>query len=230
MALAASAVAIVLSLGPETALYRWIYENVVFVRTVRVLSRFALVPALALSVLAGLALSGRRRLAALLALAAMMAESGERSPSASSGTTAPRPPPAGSPGRPGAVVYFPLSDDNTWYMLDGLAHLRPLVNGNSAFMPRPFDRALEMLGGPRLDEEGLRFLRAVGVRHVVARDALDLETAADFGRERVFEVPPGPAAAVVGPGEPVPTRWSEAGALVDLGEPRRVSGLAFELG
>jgi len=97
-------------------------------------------------------------------------------------------------------------------------------------MPRPFDRALDMLGGPRLDEEGLRFLRAVGVRHVVARDALDLETAADFGRERVFEVPPGPAAAVVGRGEPVPTRWSEDGALVDLGEPRRVSGLTFELG
>jgi hypothetical protein len=229
VALAASASAIVLSLGPETALYRWIYENLVFVRTVRVLSRFALVPALALSVLAGLALSGRRRLAALLALAAMMAESGN-APLRLERYDGPSPAARWLAGRPGAVVYFPLSDDSTWCMLDGLAHRRPLVNGNSAFMPRPFDRALDLLGGPRLDEEGLRFLRAVGVRHVVARDALDLETAADFGRERVFEVSPGAAAAVVGPGEPVPTRWSEEGSLVDLGEPRRVSGLAFELG
>ena len=229
VALAASAVSVVLSLGPETALYRWIYENLVLVRTVRVLSRFALVPALALSVLAGLALSGRRRLAALLALVAMMAESGN-APLRLERYDGPSPAARWLAGRPGAVVHFPLSDDNTWSMLDGLAHLRPLVNGNSAFMPRPFDRALDMLAGPRLDEEGLRFLRAVGVRHVVARDALDLETVADFGRERVFEVPPGPAASVVGPGVPVPTRWNEQGALVDLGEPRRLSGLAFELG
>jgi hypothetical protein len=229
VALAASAVAVVLSLGPETALYRWVYEHLVLVRTVRVLSRFALIPALALSVLAGLALSHRRRLAVVLALAATMAESGN-APLRLERYDGPSPAARWLAGKPGAVVHLPVSDDNTWFMLDGLVHLRPLVNGNSAFMPRPFDRALEMLGGPRLDEEGLRFLRAVGVRHVVAAEAPDLKTAADFGRERVFEVPPGPAAAVVGPGEPMPTRWSAAGALVDLGEPRRLSGLAFELG
>jgi hypothetical protein len=110
VALAASAVAIVFSLGPETALYRWIYDHFVFVRTVRVLSRFALIPVLALSVLAGLALSGLRRLGALLALVAMMAES-PISPFASSGTTVLRPPPAGSRGKPGAVVHLPVSDD-----------------------------------------------------------------------------------------------------------------------
>ena len=229
VALAASAVAIVLSLGPETAIYRWLHEEVVLVRTIRVMSRFALVPALALSVLAGLALSGRRRLAVVLALAATMAESGNV-PLRLERYDGPSPAASWLAGRPGAVLYFPLRDDNTWFMLDGLVHLRPLVNGNSAFMPRPFDRALEMLGGARLDEEGLRFLRAVGVRHVVAGEGLDLRAAADFGRERIFEVPPGPAAAVVEPGEPMPTRWSAAGALVDLGEPRWLSGLAFELG
>lgn len=229
VALAASAVAIVFSLGPETAAYRWIYEHVVFVRTVRVLSRFALVPVLALSVLAGLALSGRRRVVALLALAAMMAESANL-PVHVERYDGPSPAARWLAGKPGAVVHLPVSDDNTWFMLDGLAHLRPLVNGNCAFMPRPFDRALDMLGGARLDEEGLRFLRAVGVRHVVARDGVDLPIVADFGRERVFQVTPGPAAAVVGPGEPVPTRWTEAGALADLGEPRPVRGIAFELG
>ena len=229
VALATSAVAIAFSLGPETAIYRWVYEHVVLVRTVRVLSRFALIPVLALSVLAGLALSGRRRLLALLALAAMMAESSNL-PLRLERYDGPSPAARWLAGRPGAVVHLPLSDDSTWHMLDGLAHLRPLVNGNSAFMPRPFDRALDMLAGPELDDEGIRFLRTVGVRHVVARAAGHLPVVADFGRERAFEVPPGPAAAVVGPGEPVPARWSEAGAVVVLGEPRRVSGVVFELG
>ena len=58
----ASALAIVISLGPETAFYRFLHEHVVLVRGVRALSRFSLVPVLALSVLAGLALAGRRRL------------------------------------------------------------------------------------------------------------------------------------------------------------------------
>jgi hypothetical protein len=133
-------------------------------------------------------------------------------------------------GKPGAVVHLPLSGDNTWHMLDGLAHLRPLVNGNSAFMPRPFDRAMEMLAGSGLDEEGLRFLRGVGVRHVVAADAAGLPAVADFGGQGVFEVTAGPAAAAVDAGEPVATRWTEAGALVDLGAPRPVSGVVFELG
>jgi hypothetical protein len=227
VALATSAAAIVFSLGPETAVYRWIYEHVVLVRTVRVLSRFALIPVLALSVLAGLALSGRRRRLALLALAAMMVESSNL-PLRLERYDGPSPAARWLAGRPGAVVHLPLTDDSTWHMLDGLAHLRPLVNGNSAFMPRPFDRALDLLGGP-LDEEGKRFLRAVGVRHVVASVAADLPVVADFGRERVFEVTPGPAAVVVEAGEPAPTRWTATGALVDLGAPRRTSGIVFEL-
>jgi len=228
VALAASAVAILLSLGPETAVYRWIYEHVVLVRAVRVLSRFALVPVLALSVLAGLALSGRRRLAVLLALAAMAAESSNL-PLRLERYEGPSPAARWLAGRSGAVAHLPLSDDNTWHMLDGVAHWRPLVNGNSAFMPRPFDRALEMLAGPRLDAEGIRFLRGVGVTHVVAGEAEGLTVVADFGGERVFEVPPGPRAAPVDAGEPVPTLWTGAGALVDLGAPRRLSGLVFEL-
>ena len=61
-------VAVVFSLGPDTALYRFLHEHVVLVRGVRALARFALVPTLALAVLAGLALSGRRRLVGLAAL------------------------------------------------------------------------------------------------------------------------------------------------------------------
>ncbi len=75
VAVVASAVAVVFSLGPDTALYRFLHEHVVLVRGVRALSRFALVPTLALSVLAGLALSGRRRAVVLAALGLMMVES-----------------------------------------------------------------------------------------------------------------------------------------------------------
>jgi hypothetical protein len=61
VAVAASVFAVVFSLGPDTALYRFLHEHVVLVRGVRALARFSLVPVLALSVLSGLALSRRRR-------------------------------------------------------------------------------------------------------------------------------------------------------------------------
>jgi hypothetical protein len=47
VAVAASAVAVVFSLGPETAFYRFLHEHLVLVRGVRALARFALVPTLA---------------------------------------------------------------------------------------------------------------------------------------------------------------------------------------
>jgi hypothetical protein len=228
VAVAASAFAIVLSLGPETALYRFLHENVVLVRGVRALSRFSLIPVLALSVLTGLALAGRRWWAVLLALVFMMAESsavplrlGRFQP----------PPPAARwlAGKEGAVVQLPLGEDDTQAMLDGLAHLRPLVNGDSGFMPRPYDRAMELLGaGP--GEEGLRFLRAVDVRHVVSSGDPALPEAARFpAGPRVFDVPPGPAARPVAPGSPVATLWSAAGIGLDLGEVLTVGRVAFVL-
>ena len=218
-----------LSLGPETALYRWLHEHVVVVRSVRVLTRFALLPMLALAVLAGLALTGRRRLTVLLALAAMMAESSNL-PLSLSRYDGPPPAARWLAGRDGAVVYLPVGQVNTQAMLDGLAHLRPLVNGGGAFVPRSYDRALDMLGRATLDEEGLRFLRAVDVRHVVSQAELDLPVAAAFDGETVFDVPAGASASVVEPAEAVPTRWTAGHALVDLGEVRRVSGIVFPVG
>ena len=166
VAVAASAVAVVFSLGPDTALYRFLHEHVVLVRGVRALSRFALVPTLALSVLAGFALAGRRRVVVLAALGLMMVESAnlplrlERYPG-------PSPAARWLAGKEGAVLVLPLAANDTLAMLDGLAHGRPLVNGDSGFIPRPFDRAMELFERG-VDDEGVRFLRAVGVRHVVA--------------------------------------------------------------
>jgi hypothetical protein len=229
VAVLASAAAILVSLGPETALYRFLHEHVVLVRGLRALSRFSLVPVLALSVLAGLALSGRRRAAAVLALGLMMAESASL-PLGLGRYDGPARADRWLVGWEGAVVHLPFAEDDTLFMLEGLAHRRPLVNGESAFLPRPFDRAMELLAGP-LGEEALRFLRAVGVRHVVSRLPTGLPDIAVFGEdeERVAEVPAGEAAMVVSGGVPAPTAWTRDGVVADLGEARSVDRVVFEL-
>lgn len=226
VALVASAAAIVISLGPQTAVYRFLHEHLVFVRGVRALSRFSLLPVLALSALAGLALSGRRRLVGP-ALCVFLLES----------TNAPiryhsyPGPPAADrwlAGRPGAVARLPLGEDDTRAMLDGVAHWRPLVNGDSGFVPRPYTHVMELLEGP-LTPEGLRFLRAAGVTHVVSADALPLPEAARFEDDRVFDVPAGDAAAPVAAGVARPTLWSDAGPIVDLGQRQELGRVVFEL-
>jgi hypothetical protein len=226
LAVAASVVAFFLSLGPETAAYRFLHEQLILVRGLRALARFSLVPVLALSVLAGLALSGRRRAWLLLALALALFESSNvplvygryQGPPAYARWLA---------GRSGAVAVLPLGERDTDVMLDGVAHFRPLLNGDSGFVPRPYTRAMELLDGP-LGEEGLRFLRAVGVRDVVSRRDLGLPTTAVVDGERISEVPQGVAAAVVGRGKPVPTRWTKEGAVLDLGQVESLSGVSFE--
>jgi len=232
VALAASAVAVLFSLGPETAFYRFLHEHLVLVRGVRALARFALVPTLALSVLAGLALAGRRRLAVLAALVLMMLESANL-PLRLQRYDGPSEASRWLSGKEGAVLVLPLAENDTLAMLDGLAHLRPLVNGDSGFIPRPFDRAMELLEHG-LDRESLRFLRAVGVRHVTTPDlpprlVPGLRQVASFARERVLELDQGPAAGVVRPGAAVATRWTSSGIVLRLPEPRTIERVAFEL-
>jgi hypothetical protein len=228
-ALAASAVAIVVSLGPETAAYRFLHEHVVLFRGIRALGRFSLIPVLALSVLAGLALSGRSRRASLLALALLLAESANwplkygdyEAPSAAARWLA---------GKPGAVAYLPLGGElDTRAMLEGIAHFRPLVNGDSGFVPRSYGRALELLSGPLPTPEGLRFLRAVGARHLVTRGDAFLPVLEQLGEEKILAVPEGPAARPVTAGREAAVLWGPGGAAVDLGEPRPVDRIAFEI-
>jgi hypothetical protein len=139
----------------------------------------------------------------------------------------------------GAVLFLPLADNDTLVMLDSLAHGRPVVNGDSGFVPRPFDRAQELFAYG-VDAEGLRFLRAVGVTNVVwganaeglrakAAGLAGLAPAAVVDHERVDAVDPGPQAAAVRPGDPVATRWTPSGLVLTLSEPREISRVAFEL-
>jgi hypothetical protein len=227
-ALAASAAAIVISLGPETAVYRFLHEHVVLVRGVRALSRFSLVPVLGLSVLAGLALA-RRPLLAVFALAAFAAES-----SLVPIRYAPAPEPSEAArwlrGRPGAVAYLPLGERDTEVMLAGVVHFRPMVNGDSGFMPRSYSRAMELLQPP-LGAEALRYLRAVDVRDVVSRAEQALPLVATLGDERVYGVPAGDSAraprraALTGP-----TAWGPDGIVVDTGASRALHRVTFEVG
>jgi hypothetical protein len=112
-----------------------------------------------------------------------------------------------------------------------VAHFRPLVTGDSGFVPRPYTRAMELLSESPLSDEGRRFLQAVGVRHVVSREDQPLPVAAQLGPDRVYALAPAEPVAVMvsAPGEPHPTLWSLDGITLDLGEERTVSDLSFEI-
>ena len=138
-------------------------------------------------------------------------------------------------GKPGAVLVLPLAENDTLAMLDGLAHRRPLVNGDSGFIPRPFDRAMELFEHG-LDAESLRFLRAVGVSHVT--DARARGRACRAGLRRGGELRAASVCSRSKQGSrrrsssrarPLATRWSSVGVVLTLPEPRRIGRVAFEL-
>ena len=227
VAVVASGLAILVSLGPQTPVYRFLHEHLVFVRGVRALSRFSLLPVLCLDVLAGIALSGRRHALAVAALALMLVES-SNVPIRYAKYEGPPEWSRWLAGRPGAVAVLPLGEGDTQAMLDGTAHFRPLVNGDSGFVPRPYTRAMELLQEP-LGVDGLRLLRAVGVSDVASRSDEPLPVQARFFEARIYAVPPGPAAVAVSPGGAAPTLWSADGIMLDLGESRPVERIGFEL-
>ncbi|HEY2945336.1 MAG TPA: hypothetical protein VGN09_23075 [Vicinamibacteria bacterium] len=227
VAVVASSLAVLVSLGPQTPLYRFLHENLVLVRGVRALSRFSLLPVLCLDVLAGIALSGRRHVWAVAALALMLVES-SNVPIRYATYAGPPEWARWLAGRPGAVAVLPLGEGDTQAMLDGTIHFRPLVNGDSGFVPRPYTRAMELLQEP-LAEDALRLLRAVGVSDVVAGPDAALPVQARFAEKWIYAVPPGEAALPVSAGTASPTLWSAEGITLDLGEARPVERVAFEL-
>lgn len=224
----ASALAILFSLGPQTVFYRFLYQHLVLVRGIRALSRFSLIPVLGLAVLGGLALAGRFK-TSLLALGLLLFESSNL-PIRYARWEGPSPAARWLAEKPGAAAYLPLGDGDTEAMLQGVAHFRPLLNGDSGFVPRPYSRAMELLEGP-LEGEALGFLRALGVRHLVTRDDRALPLAARFGEERIYEVPGGELATAAADlaERPVATLWTAEGASADLGQPAFVCCLSFEL-
>lgn len=224
-ALTASALAVTLSLGPETAFFRFLHEHVVLFRGIRALARFSVIPVLCLAVLSGLALAGRWK----LALAALVLALGEAWSAPGYGVyAAPSAAARWLAGRAGAIVYLPMGDGDTEAMLQSIAHFRPLVNGDSGFIPRPYDRARERLAGP-LAGDALRYLRALDVRHVVTRDEHPLPLLGRFGDERIYGVPPGEPASVPPPAIRVATLWTRDSVVLDLGREQTVGRVVFEI-
>jgi hypothetical protein len=226
VALFVSLVAVLVSLGPETALYRALHEHFILFRGIRALGRFAIVPSLSLAVLSGLSLSGRSRTTVLVALGLLLVESRAAVDFAS--YLPPSPAARWLAGRTGAVAYLPLGEGDTEAMLQGIAHFRPLVNGDSGFIPRPYDRVRELLE-PGLTEDALHFLRAVGVRHVVSRVEEPLPEVARFGEERIYELAAGDRSVGAPEGSAVATLWTDRGTLIDLGARNSVTQVSFEL-
>src|SRR5262249_45840853 len=117
---------------------------------------------------------------------------------------------------------------DTEVMLDGVAHWRPLVNGDSGFMPRPYTREMELLAPP-LTEDALRLLRAIDVHDVVTREEPAPPAGFAAEGERVHAVPAGERARAVLRGDPTATRWTEQAIVLDFAEPRRVAAISFEI-
>jgi len=226
VAIAGAIVAVLISLGPATAFYRALHENIVLFRGIRALARFSIIPVLALSVLSGLALAGRGRwrlVALLLALAeAHLPPRLARldPPSAEALLLAER---------DGAAVVLPLGERDTETMLANARSFPRLVNGDSGFMPRPYARAMEALNHD-LDDDALRLLRALDVRTVVAAPGAPLPLVARGGERDLYSVPDGESAVSPLPAPLAPTLWSRQGALADAGEIRRVGRVVFEIG
>jgi hypothetical protein len=100
-------------------------------------------------------------------------------------------------------------------MLVQLAHGRPLVNGDSGFIPRPYARTMELLQPP-LGEDAWRLLRALGATSVVEGGG-------------VGAVPAGETALAPAVGTPVASRFTAHGVVLALGEARRVGAVVFPL-
>jgi hypothetical protein len=176
-------VGVILSLGPLTPIYVWMYHAVPPLQGLRSPIRFGIVALFALAALAGLGLSMLRRWVspnwrpvgsfAIIALATMESIHGPISY-----TTFEWNPPIYEALRaadPGPVVELPIYGPdnfhrNARYLLASTTHWRPLVNGFGGFRPPGYnDMALAIDTFPSL--LAVARLQALRVRHVVVHTA-----------------------------------------------------------
>ena len=204
---------VVLSLGPRTPVYPFLYEHVVFFRGLRALTRFALLPLLSLSVFAGYGLSWlfqglARRRAAFAAVSLFFAV---ESTSIPYGLTPHRDNPPEvytwlKESKPGPIVELPFKVVDTRYMFWARHHgFRPMLNGDSGFIPMSH-QWMKVALGRFPSPDAIALLRRLNVRYVVLhlgafrkpallRILRDIEShrdallpARDFGESIVFEV------------------------------------------
>ena len=223
--------AIVISLGPETAVYRFLHEHVVLVRGVRALSRFSLVPVLALSRAGRPRAGGPPPAGAAWRSPLFLRRVDERAASATRWRPGPSEAARWLRGRQRAPSsHLPLGERDTQAMLDGVAHWRPLR-----------ERRLRVRAASVHARDGAARRPAVGGRAALpargrrdaassAREALALPEIGVYGPDRVYTIDPGPRAEVVRGERARATLWRPEGALLDLGAPTAVDRVVFAVG
>ena len=186
MCLALGITGLLLSFGPRTPMYGWLYEYVPLLQGIRIIARFGWLVLVASAVLAGFGLAWLRRRAAsrwpsrprlvtgaAIGLVVLVHAEALQAPfeyhrfegiPRAYEVVAELPDDA-------VLVEFPFYDPplfhgNAIYMLYSTAHWKPLLNGYSGFAPRSYRRmarALERFP----DVRALDALRTAGVTHVV---------------------------------------------------------------
>ena len=195
MLLAIGATGVVLSLGPATPVYGWLFNIFPPMQGLRAAARFGNLFLLAMAMLGGIGLAaglagaaqGRRRTIAALAVMVVNAEA-LRAPIVYT-------PFNGIPGiyrlladEPGQVVvaeqpFFPRSGifQNSPYVLASTAHWRPLMNGYSGYTPDSYQKYADAFWYFPQDW-AIDAMKKAGVTHVVVH----LET---FDREHIAVTP-----------------------------------------
>lgn len=172
-----------LSFGPSLPGYSLLYDAIPVLQGIRAVARFALLPLLAVGVLAAFGLAalrvrltsnGRTRAAQVLGVAAVMAVNAENARAPMTFVRFGGIPPvytalAGQPGAVVAELPFPEPGRvtvNAAAVHASIAHWRPLLNGYSGYTPRSYvEHYIAFQGFP--DPSSIEALRRAGVTHIV---------------------------------------------------------------
>jgi hypothetical protein len=173
---------VVLSFGPSTLIYRWLYAWVAPVRGLRAAARFGFLLLIAVALLAGVGVAwierraGSGKTARLVGIGALLLVSAEtwRGPV----TTVPFPGVSSiyrilatdipTPVMLVEVPFYPASAvfENGEYVLNSTAHWRPLMNGYSGFTPMSYRRRADAFWFFPADW-AIRAIRDAGATHVM---------------------------------------------------------------
>ncbi|HEX3646511.1 MAG TPA: hypothetical protein VHT95_12945 [Vicinamibacterales bacterium] len=173
--------AVDLSLGLNSAFYRWLYEHIFAFRGFRAPARFAILACCAMSVLAGfgyrllqqlLAARPVRRALLIAVLVVVVTESGSSPLELAAQPT--MTPPVYRFLRtvaPSVILELPAEDYEPTYMFWSTYHWHWLVNGYSGYTPGDHVETMSLMA-TFPDDESLARLRELGVRYVLVHQAL----------------------------------------------------------
>jgi hypothetical protein len=178
------AVGVVLSFGPSTALYRWLYGWFLPLRALRAAARFGYLYLTAIGIAAGFGLAWllrfvearwSRRAAAVVTAVALAIVTAEAWQGPVKTTPFTRLPPIYTELRdlrePVLLVEVPfypadMMFENGEYMLNATAHWRPVMNGTSGFTPDSYRRRAETIWFFP-EDRAIDTMRREGVTHVM---------------------------------------------------------------